>query len=34
MLAVADGRRRERSCSDGCSHEWHRLSVGTLPEMG
>ncbi|MFD6729425.1 DUF5958 family protein, partial [Corynebacterium xerosis] len=29
VLAVADGRRRERFCSDGCSHEWHRLSVDT-----
>ncbi|MGA5167720.1 MULTISPECIES: DUF5958 family protein [Streptomyces] len=32
VLAVADGRRRERYCSDGCSHEWHRLSVDTLAE--
>ncbi|WP_329449560.1 DUF5958 family protein [Streptomyces sp. NBC_01724] len=32
VLAVADGRRRERFCSDGCSHEWHRLSVDTLGE--
>jgi len=32
VLAVADGRRRERFCSDGCSHEWHRLSVDTLAE--
>lgn len=27
VLAVADGRRRERLCSGGCSHWWHRLSV-------
>nr|WTB36226.1 DUF5958 family protein [Streptomyces sp. NBC_00830] len=32
VLAVADGRRRERFCSDGCSHGWHRLSVDTLAE--
>ncbi|MEU0753084.1 DUF5958 family protein [Streptomyces albogriseolus] len=27
MLAIADGRRRERYCSNGCSHWWHRLSA-------
>ncbi|WP_405559055.1 DUF5958 family protein [Streptomyces sp. NBC_01171] len=27
VLAIADGRRRERFCSGGCSHWWHRLSV-------
>ncbi|GGU61307.1 DUF5958 family protein [Streptomyces lavendofoliae] len=27
VLAIADGRRRERFCSDGCSHWWHRLSI-------
>ncbi|MFE2888911.1 DUF5958 family protein [Streptomyces sp. NPDC059272] len=27
VLAVADGRRRERFCSDGCGHAWHHLSV-------
>ncbi|MET3984056.1 DUF5958 family protein [Streptomyces sp. PvR034] len=27
ILAVADERRRERFCSGGCSHWWHRLSV-------
>ncbi|MEV4449961.1 MULTISPECIES: DUF5958 family protein [Streptomyces] len=27
VLAIADGRRRERFCSDGCAHWWHRLSV-------
>ncbi|MFJ6987106.1 MULTISPECIES: DUF5958 family protein [unclassified Streptomyces] len=26
VLAVADGRRRELFCSDGCGHWWHRLS--------
>ena len=25
VLAIADGRRRERFCSAGCSHWWHRL---------
>ncbi|MFJ5169217.1 DUF5958 family protein [Streptomyces anulatus] len=28
-LAVADERRRERFCSAGCGHAWHRLSVDT-----
>ncbi|MFG3589467.1 DUF5958 family protein [Streptomyces sp. NPDC047990] len=27
VLAIADGRRRERFCSGGCSHWWHGLSV-------
>ncbi|MFE2522101.1 DUF5958 family protein [Streptomyces mirabilis] len=27
VLAIADGRRREHFCSDGCAHWWHRLSV-------
>ncbi|MEU0674269.1 DUF5958 family protein [Streptomyces sp. NPDC006172] len=27
VLAIADGRRRERYCSNGCSHWWHRLSA-------
>ncbi|MFJ8694208.1 DUF5958 family protein [Streptomyces roseolilacinus] len=27
VLAIADARRRERFCSDACSHWWHRLSV-------
>ncbi|MER5344069.1 DUF5958 family protein [Streptomyces mirabilis] len=27
VLAIADGRRRERFCSNGCAHWWHRLSV-------
>ncbi|MGR3870796.1 DUF5958 family protein [Streptomyces graminifolii] len=30
VLAVADGRRRERFCSDGCGHAWHHLSVDAL----
>ncbi|MET8576515.1 DUF5958 family protein [Streptomyces sp. NPDC005012] len=25
LLAVADARRRERHCADGCGHEWHHL---------
>ncbi|WP_405510462.1 DUF5958 family protein [Streptomyces cyaneofuscatus] len=25
VLAVADERRRERFCSDGCGHAWHHL---------
>lgn len=29
VLAVADERRRERFCSVGCGHAWHRLSVDT-----
>nr|WTB35573.1 DUF5958 family protein [Streptomyces sp. NBC_00830] len=27
VLAIADERRRERFCSDGCGHWWHRLSA-------
>ncbi|MFF1605409.1 DUF5958 family protein [Streptomyces mirabilis] len=27
VLAIADGRRRERFCFNGCAHWWHRLSV-------
>ncbi|MFJ4689615.1 DUF5958 family protein [Streptomyces sp. NPDC088789] len=27
VLTIADARRREGFCSDGCSHWWHRLSV-------
>lgn len=26
VLTIADARRRERFCSNGCSHWWHRLS--------
>ncbi|MFF4576726.1 DUF5958 family protein [Streptomyces sp. NPDC001410] len=25
VLAIADGRRRERFCSGGCGHWWHQL---------
>ncbi|MEU0666267.1 DUF5958 family protein [Streptomyces lavendulocolor] len=24
---MTDARRRERYCSNGCSHGWHRLSA-------
>ncbi|MEV8022382.1 DUF5958 family protein [Streptomyces sp. NPDC086554] len=24
ILGLADARRRERFCADGCSHEWHQ----------
>ncbi|MET9610870.1 DUF5958 family protein [Streptomyces sp. NPDC006512] len=27
VLAISDARRRERYCSDGCGHWWHRLSA-------
>ncbi|MER7679820.1 DUF5958 family protein [Streptomyces sp. NPDC096934] len=27
VLAIADGRRRERNCSSGCGHWWHRLAT-------
>jgi hypothetical protein len=26
LLAIADTRRREDYCADGCSHEWHQLT--------
>ncbi len=26
IFLVADQRRRETECKDGCSHEWHNLS--------
>ncbi|MFE5512113.1 DUF5958 family protein [Streptomyces sp. NPDC056529] len=26
VLAIADGRRRERYCLNGCAHWWHGLS--------
>jgi hypothetical protein len=26
LLAIADARRRNTQCVDGCSHEWHHLS--------
>ncbi|MFC9248142.1 DUF5958 family protein [Streptomyces sp. NPDC057136] len=25
--ALADGRRRERFCAEGCGHAWHQLAV-------
>jgi hypothetical protein len=31
VLAIADGRRRERFCFSDCSHWWHRLSVARQP---
>ncbi|MFG2126119.1 DUF5958 family protein [Streptomyces sp. NPDC048710] len=31
MLGIADRRRRERFCSDGCGHWWHRLSASGYP---
>ncbi|MEU6987856.1 DUF5958 family protein [Streptomyces sp. NPDC046324] len=27
VLAIADERRRERFCSDGCGHWWHGLTA-------
>jgi len=32
LLGVADKRRRERFCADGCTHAWHRLAAGTDTE--
>jgi hypothetical protein len=32
LLAVADGRRRERFCADGCTHAWHQLGPGVAAE--
>ncbi|MFF0476604.1 DUF5958 family protein [Streptomyces sp. NPDC004284] len=31
VLAIADARRRERDCSSGCAHWWHRLSDEDRP---
>ncbi|MFE3557818.1 DUF5958 family protein [Streptomyces sp. NPDC059193] len=28
LLGVADERRREHFCADGCGHWWHNLSAG------
>ncbi|MFJ7281002.1 DUF5958 family protein [Kitasatospora sp. NPDC098663] len=28
LLGVADERRRERQCADGCTHAWHQLTPG------
>ncbi len=25
ILSIADKRRRETECSDGCTHEWHNI---------
>lgn len=33
VLAVADHRRRQRFCSDGCGHEWHRLPLADVAEV-
>lgn len=27
VLEIADGRRREHNCSNGCGHWWHGLSA-------
>ncbi|MFB4298307.1 DUF5958 family protein [Actinomadura sp. NTSP31] len=27
LFAVADERRRERCCADGCGHAWHHLQT-------
>ncbi|MEU5002080.1 DUF5958 family protein [Streptomyces sp. NPDC021622] len=32
LLGVADKRRRERFCADGCTHAWHQLAAGTDTE--
>ncbi|NEA54266.1 hypothetical protein G3I60_08905 [Streptomyces sp. SID13666] len=32
LLGVADKRRRERFCADGCPHAWHQLGSGTDAE--
>ncbi|MFD5162226.1 DUF5958 family protein [Streptomyces hawaiiensis] len=29
VLGLADARRRERYCADGCGHEWHQLGRST-----
>ncbi|MFB6828336.1 DUF5958 family protein [Streptomyces hydrogenans] len=34
VLAVADERRRERSCAGGCGHWWHRLPARTEARYG
>lgn len=26
LLAIADARRRNTQCAEGCSHEWHHLA--------
>ncbi|MEE4545989.1 DUF5958 family protein [Streptomyces sp. V4-01] len=32
LLGVADKRRRERFCADGCTHAWHQLATGSDTE--
>ncbi|BDH07289.1 DUF5958 family protein [Streptomyces seoulensis] len=32
LLRVADKRRRERFCADGCTHAWHQLLTGADAE--
>nr|WP_254211977.1 DUF5958 family protein [Streptomyces sp. ADI95-16] len=32
LLGVADERRRERFCADGCGHAWHQLAKN--PDSG
>ncbi|KQX27628.1 hypothetical protein ASD97_39905 [Streptomyces sp. Root63] len=32
LLGVADKRRRERFCADGCIHAWHQLAAGADTE--
>jgi hypothetical protein len=31
LLTIADQRRRERQCADGCSHAWHQLGTSRGP---
>ncbi|MFE0382085.1 DUF5958 family protein [Streptomyces inhibens] len=33
ILGLADARRRERICADGCCHEWHRLARDQEPGL-
>ncbi|MGW4824601.1 DUF5958 family protein [Streptomyces sp. NPDC004227] len=33
ILGLADARRRERFCADGCRHEWHQLARGEEPGL-
>ncbi|MHA6765027.1 DUF5958 family protein [Streptacidiphilus sp. PAMC 29251] len=33
LLGVADKRRRERFCADGCTHAWHQLTAGADTEL-
>ncbi|MCX4511718.1 DUF5958 family protein [Streptomyces sp. NBC_01619] len=34
LLAVADGRRRERCRADGCGHHWHQLTADRETSAG